>query len=59
MGEVGIHKTDQEANLHLLQWVTSDVEINNKIFQYAPDLTLTMTEGRAPITYRELETSRR
>ena len=59
LAEVGIHKTDQEANLHILQCLTSDFEVDKKILQYAPNLTLTMIEDGVRITYRELEASKR
>ena len=59
LAEVGIHKTDQEANLHILQCLTSDFEVDEKILQYALNLTLTMIEDRVHITYRELEASER
>ena len=57
--EVGIPKRDQEANLHLLQCLTSEYEVDIKILQYAPNLTLHMIEDRVRITYRELEASKR
>ena len=59
LAEVEIHKTDQEANLHILQCLTSDFEVDEKILQYALNLTLTMIEDRVHITYRELEASER
>ena len=56
---VGIHRTDQQANLHLLQCLTSDFEVDKKILQYAPNLTPTMIEDRLRITYWELEGSKK
>ena len=44
--EVGVPKTDQEANLHLLQCLTSEYEVDKKILQYAPNLTLNIMEDR-------------
>ena len=59
LAEVGTHKTDQGANLHILQCLTSDFEVDKKIRQQAPNLTLTMIEDRVRITYRELEASKK
>ena len=50
LAEVGIHKSDQEASLHLLRCLTSDVEID-KILQYAPDLTLTQNVEHRRVIY--------
>ena len=59
LAEVEIHKTDQEANLLILQCLTPDFEVDKKILQYAPNLTLTMIKDRVRITCRALEASKR
>ena len=56
--EVGVPKTYQEANIHLLQCLTSEYEVDTKIPQYAPNLTIITIEDRVRITCRELEASK-
>lgn len=57
--EVGIVKSDQEANLHVLQRLSSDYALAKKLLQYAPSLTLTHIEHRVRTARRELEEIRK
>ena len=50
--EVGIPKSDHESNLHILQCLSPAYEVDKKILQYAPSLTLTMIEDRVRATYQ-------
>ena len=59
LAEVRIHNTDQEANLRILQCLSSDFEVDKNVLQYAPNLTLALIQDRVRITYRELEASKR
>ena len=38
-------KSDEKGNLHILQFLTSDFELDKKTPQYAVDLTLTVIRG--------------
>ena len=55
LAEVGIPKSDHESNLHILQCLSPHYELDKKILQYAPNLTLTMIEDRVRATYGELK----
>ena len=55
LADVGIPKSDHESNLHILQCLSPDYEVDKKILQYAPNLTLTMIEDRARATYGEIQ----
>ena len=51
-----MHQTDQEANLNMFfKCLTCDFDVDRKILQYAPDLTVTMIEDRVRVACLELD----
>ena len=58
LAKVRIAKSDQEANLHVLQRLSSESALDKKLLQHAPSLTLTQIEDRARKNHRKLEESR-
>ena len=58
LAEVGIVKSDQQANHYVLQRFSSDYALDKKLLQHAPKLTLTQIEDPVRATHRELEESR-
>ena len=59
LAEVGIAKSDQEANLQILQSFWSDYSIDKTLLQYTLNLTLTHIEDRVRTTHREVEEIRK
>ena len=59
LAEVGITKSDQEANLHALQCLWSDCALDKKLLQHTPNMILKHIEDRGRTTHRELEERRK
>ena len=55
LAEVGTPKSDHESNLHVLQCLSPESEVDITILQYAPNLTLSMIEDGVQATYGELQ----
>ena len=59
LAEAGITKSDQEANLHVMQCFSSDYALDTKLLQNTSSLTLTHIEDRVRTTHRETKERRK
>lgn len=59
LAEAGIIQADQEANLDVLQCLSSDHALDKILLQYTPNLTLPHVEDRLHKTQRKMDESRK